>query len=83
MLKIDKILNKAPSVPSMPAPAAAAPPPTTDNSEEVKKQRLADEERQKRATGLSATDNTDGAGVPLVEENVDKKKLESKTLLGE
>lgn len=78
MLKISKIKNKAPEVPSTPAPVAATPPPTVDNSEEVKKQRLLEEQRQARARGYSATDNTGGEGVPLQKENVEKK-----TLLGE
>lgn len=65
----------------MPAPAAVAPSPTLDNSAEVAKQRQIEEERQKRAQGLSATDNTGGEGVPLAKENVDKPK--AKTLLGQ
>jgi hypothetical protein len=73
-----KVLNKSPSVPQTPAPVAAPPPPTVDNSEEVKKQRAIEAERAKREKGLSATDNTGGEGVPLQEENVQKK-----TLLGE
>mgnify|MGYP003466194903 FL=1 len=68
-------VNKAPEVPTAPAPVAAPPPPTTDNSEEVKKQRAIEEERQKRAQGLAATDNTGGEGVALQEENIQKKTL--------
>lgn len=79
---IHPILNKAPEVPSAPAPVAATPAPTTDNSEEVKKQRLLEEQRQKRAQGLAATDNTGGEGVALQQENVDKPEA-SKTLLGQ
>lgn len=76
MLIKQTIFNKAPEAPSMPAPApVAAPPPTTDNSEEVKKQREIEAQRQARMRGLSATDNTKGEGVPLAEENIDKKTL--------
>lgn len=77
-----KVFNKAPEVPSTPAPVAAAPPPTEDNSEEVKKQRLLEEQRASRAKGLSSTDNTGGEGVALAQENIEEKKL-NKTLLGE
>jgi len=77
-----RIFNKAPEVPSTPAPVAAAPAPTEDNSEEVKKQRLLEEQRAARAKGLSSTDNTGGEGVALAQENIDEKKL-NKTLLGE
>lgn len=75
MSSIRLITNKAPSVPSMPAPVAAAAPPTVDNSEEIKKQRAIEAERAKREKGLSATDNTGGEGVPLAEENTEKKTL--------
>lgn len=68
-------VNKAPEVPQMAAPVAAAPAPTVDNSAEVKKQRAIEEERQKRAQGLAATDNTGGEGVALQEENIQKKTL--------
>lgn len=81
---IREVLNKAPSVPATPAPVAATPPPTIDNSAEVKKQRLLEEERQKRAQGLSATDNTGGAGVDISSENVQKTEAtDNKTLLGQ
>lgn len=79
---ISRRLNKAPSAPSMPAPVAAAPPPTVDNSAEVAKQRKIEEERAKRAQGLSATDNTGGEGVNLEDENIAKPEAK-KTLLGE
>lgn len=73
--------NKGPEAPSMPTPTAVAPAPTTDNSAEVAKQRAIEEQRQKRASGLSATDNTGGEGVALNKENIDKP--EAKTLLGQ
>lgn len=76
-----KRTNKAPSVPSMPPPAAMPPAPTADNSEEVKKQRAMEEQRQKNARGLGSTSNTDGGGVSLKDENIDKPA--AKTLLGE
>jgi hypothetical protein len=78
---IPRITNKAPEVPSTPAPVAATPPPTIDDSEEVKKQRLLEEQRQKRAQGLASTDNTGGEGVALQQENIEKPA--AKTLLGE
>lgn len=81
--RLNKIYNKAPEVPSAPAPVAAAPAPTEDNSEEVKKQRLLEEQRAARAKGLSATDNTGGEGVALDQENVKKEEVKAKTLLGE
>lgn len=61
--------------PPPPAPAAAPPPPTTDNSEEVRKQREIEAQRQAKMRGLSAADNTGGEGVPLAQENVEKKTL--------
>lgn len=76
------ILNKAPSAPSMPAPVAQTPASTVDNSAEVAKQRAIEEQRQKRAQGLSATDNTGGDGVDIKDENIDKPTA-TKTLLGE
>lgn len=82
-IKIYKRLNKAPEVPAAAAPVAAPTAPTTDNSEEVAKQRAIEEARQKRAQGLSATDNTGGEGVPLTEEKIEDKTLSSKsTILG-
>lgn len=83
MITTRLISNKMPSTPSMPAPVAAAPAPTTDNSAEVAKQRAIEEERAKRAKGLSATDNTGGKGVDISQENIDKPEAKNKTLLGE
>lgn len=83
MIRIYHRTNKAPEVPSSPAPVAAPVAPTVDNSAEVAKQRAIEEARQKRAQGLAATDNTGGEGVPLQEENIQEKTLTKKsTLLG-
>ncbi len=80
---IQRVTNKAPEIPSTPAPVAATPAPTMDNSEEVKKQRLLEEQRAARAKGLGATDNTGGEGVALQKENVDAPTLKQTTLLGQ